>query len=160
MNAEASVRDYLRLVKAAVAGMDVHGLKFVDTSESPWRTTAFFRNATTGVEFQWEDSMHVLLGRLSAGRIPARPYDITESTRSDAHYLELLLDVRAPQIELPLLSVLDRQHPEEFQNGLVETVEAMEQFASDVLSGDFTVFRELDRLVWEREVARRAGNAS
>jgi hypothetical protein len=160
VNAQASVRDFLRLVKAAVASRDVHGLVFVDTSESPWRTTAFFRNSTTGVEFQWEDSMHVLFGRLSGGRIPARPYDITESTRSDAHYLEFLLEVRAPRIELPLLSVLDRQHPEDFQNGLLETVDAMEQFAGDVLTGDFTVFRELDRLVWKREVARRAGSAS
>src|SRR5436305_11630293 len=116
---------FVALIKDVVAARDRHGLQFVDASESPWRTTAFFRNATTRVEFQWEDAMHVLLARLRNGRIPRPPLEITQSTPSDSHYLELLLEHRAPEVDLPMLEMLDSRDPSEFTAGLESTVGAM-----------------------------------
>ena len=112
----------------------------------------WYANKTTGlrVSVDWSDfEPRVTLFQLDHGRFPSdRPrgaqYEVLHAFNVDTL---LLLRSADPS---PVGKPLKRREPGEIVARLGEYAEALETYASDVLSGDFSVFAELNRITEER----------
>lgn len=111
------------------------------------------KNRTTGVritaDFR-EFYVFVAVCRLQDGDFPDSPGEICPDTVLHCYDLDDLVALRAPHNQLPPLGS-GTQFGEALINGMIlRQAENLRVCAADVLTGDFTVFDELDRVVKAR----------
>lgn len=145
-----SCDEFARVVRDLVQGHN--HLSHTDTIHEPWACRVLFQNGTTEVEFRWDYRISVRLGRIVDGRVPPDPIQAGRGVHFNSHYLDLLLMLRAPHLDL---GAYERSESElEVRDSVTavvrDLVDAMSTYASDVLAGDFGVFEELDELAAEQ----------
>jgi hypothetical protein len=117
-----------------------------------WHTRLVYQNETTAiyvdrsVEF---DRVELSLLRLINGKIPDLTVFVTPDVTLSEFLFDNLLQVRAPLL-LPDLRTLKGLQEEQIEASLAFLANALEQYAADVLRGDFTIFAELEELVKQR----------
>jgi hypothetical protein len=145
-----SCDEFARVVQDLVQGH--HHLSHTHTIDGPRGCRVFVRNGTTEVEFRWDYRISVRLGRIVDGRVPPDPIHPGRGVHLNSHYLDLLLTLRAPHLDL---GAYERSESElEVRDSVTavvrDLVDAMSAYASDVLAGDFSVFEELDEIAAEQ----------
>lgn len=107
--------------------------------------------------------MFVDLIKLVNGKIP--PYPIFIKPETELHWFDLkdLIYLRAPQLKIeqpPIDSLFKpRRNFEKFiEKILIQYANSLEQYAIDVLKGDFRIFAELEKIVKKRAEELRKGN--
>lgn len=143
------------LLAARVEG--IHGLRLVTVSDDPWVCKVLFANATTGVEFQWEDRLLVLLGPIVDGRLSAPPGEVTPTTRYGAHYLDALIALHGGDVGIGTYqrSENDEEAWRSVTSAIDALVDALQQYGGALLAGDFSIFEELDAAARARAMAQR-----
>lgn len=141
-----SCDEFARSVRNLVQGTS--HLSHTRTTHEPWACRVIFQNGTTEVEFRWDYRISVRLGRIMDGRVPSDPIQAGRGVHFNSHYLDLLLLLRAPHLDL---GAYERSENDLEVRGSISAVvgalvDAMRTYASDVLAGDFSVFEELDEL--------------
>ena len=111
-----------------------------------------YGNATTAMQASFEpqeEAIWLYLIRLTDGKIPEYPHKYPEN----AFYLEELLQVRAPNLQLRTQKEqpLRLMTKENLKDTLERYVEALRTHASDVLMGDFRIFADIQKLRKEHQ---------
>jgi hypothetical protein len=113
-----------------------------------------YANRTTGLEVavDWSELRPFLrLYELAGGAFPTDPVALgLPGIRRRAFDVDDLLLLR-PLAPSPVGKMLGRRDQHEASQLLVDYARALDQQASDVLSGNFAVFDELDQVVAQRE---------
>lgn len=152
--ADMRASKWLRLVDQHFAFLRAEfACEVVETSDKdPWATTVIYQNTTIAVEVDYSvefDRAEVLLVRLVDGARPTYPVFVSEQPALHHFLLDSLLEVRAPE----LLKTTGRLHglrAAEVDAQLSAWAHALKQHGSDVLSGDFGIFAQLEAVVRER----------
>ncbi len=112
-----------------------------------------YKNNTTAVRISYEPmegGVFVLLARLVNGEIPKDPIFIKPDTELNSFYLDDLVKLRKPDILVESKPQIESSQ-EEVRQYLIIVSDQLRECAGDVLSGKFNVFRELDRVVKDRQ---------
>lgn len=141
-----SCDEFARLVRDLIQGLD--HLSHTQTTNEPWACRVFFQNGTTEVEFRWDYRISVRLGRIVDGRVPPDPIQAGRGVHFNSHYLDLLLTLRAPHLDIGAYerSQAELEVRDRVTAVVCDLVDALRTYASDVLAGDFSVFAELDEV--------------
>jgi hypothetical protein len=119
-----------------------------------------YANDTTGlkVAVDWSELRPFLtLYELTGGAFPTDPVAIgVPGIRQRAFDVDDLLLLR-PLARSPVGKMLGKRDDHEATQLLADYARALDQQASDVLTGDFTVFDELEQIVAQREQRLREG---
>lgn len=131
---------------------DRFGLRVKDEVDRPDFAEAVYVNDTTGlsVSVDWSEfrpfvRLHVLVG----GELPPEPFSYATGPQLQSFDADDLLILRAGGGS-PVGKMLGERDNYAAARLVAEYAKALEQHAADVLSGDFTVFEELDRIVKTR----------
>jgi hypothetical protein len=132
--------------------LDSQAMRYESQSHTNWGETVRYANATTGlivarsIEFNRSE---VSLVRLVNDGFP--PYPIFVGTTPVLHQflLDNLIALRAPEL-VPQLRLLTGLTHEEVAVQLERYAAWLNTYAADVMSGDFTVFADLEAVVRQR----------
>jgi len=104
-----------------------------------------FQNKTTAVIVNWERNenwIYIELYRLVNGSLIIDPISISDHTELNGYYLDDLLSIKHPNfsptgfpVEKGILAILKNYSA------------MLNQYAADVLNGDFTIFGDLEKIV-------------
>src|SRR4051794_1229672 len=145
------------VIRSSVERLDRHGLEFVDSAATAWRSSVFFRNHTTGVEFREEDRVAfvVRIGALQDGRMPSTPSPLEPRSIFAGYDIADLIEIRAPArfIAQPARAADASKWEADLAVWAEASVAALQDIAPDVLDGDFRVFTQLDDLIRARHDA-------
>jgi hypothetical protein len=134
------------------------GFKKTDSRAGIYRV--WYKSNTTGVEvwLEWrEQRIYVELFRLVDGRIKQNPIVIGPKSDLNQFNLEDLLAIREPGLTLRSRAPGEPLTVRSVQLFLTQYAAALRQRGSDILRGDFTIFRQLETIVKGR--VRTAGIA-
>lgn len=129
----------------------------ITTTQDVYADYVTYKNATTGVKIglePMESGVSILLLRLINGRLPDYEVSIKSDTVLNSFYLDDLIALRGPTLKIkqPLLDLFPPGGPNErlLRRILDRYAELLEQYAADVLRGDFCVFDKLSEIVKKR----------
>lgn len=137
-----------------------HGLSFVACRRSSWRECiVVFRNATTTLEVAWDYDVDARLGPTVDGKLPPTPVHADHGIRFPAHWLSAIVELRSPGRSVGAYAPSDAADVgrANLEAALRAVINALFEFASDFLEGDFRDFPLLDAAAWARADAWRAG---
>lgn len=120
---------------------------------TPFSEEVAFKNETTGVQLIFEPRdkcFLVLLSRLETGQFPNYPIFIGNERKINFFYLNDLLSLRSPELELHPKLIGNNRSDGELSKVITEHAMALRQYGQDILAGDFSVFDELERIVRAR----------
>jgi hypothetical protein len=115
--------------------------------------TVTYQNSTTAVEIglEWQEQyVYVELCRLVDGRIKDNPIVIGPESQLTVFNLEDVLEIRNPGLKLSHKHFARRLTVDALDKILSHYARALEESASDILRGDFSLFDKLDRIVKHR----------
>ncbi|MEK6300071.1 MAG: hypothetical protein AABO41_05065 [Acidobacteriota bacterium] len=115
--------------------------------------TLTYQNSTTAVQvgLEWrEQYVYVELCRLVDGRIKDNPVVIGPESQLTVFNLEDVLEIRNPELKLSAEHVARRLTVDALRKTLSHYARALEECASDILRGDFTLFDKLEHIVKTR----------
>lgn len=127
-----------------------YDFSFINGQSHPWGYKIFFKNQTTGIIVALERRdfrVFVDVCRLVRNDFSPGPGEITPGTVLNNYSLGILISIRSPQSLLPshqLKTLLNNQLIEKM---LSHEAMNLKNYAQDILSGDFSVFPQLDRVV-------------
>lgn len=111
-----------------------------------------YLNSSTGVRVSLEPRegrIFVLVCRLIDGKIPEYPIFVKPDTPLNCYYLDDI--VRLKLDKLPSRPVVKQLlSPTGAETALTEISSLLREFAADILTGNFTMFADLDRVVKTR----------
>lgn len=128
------------------------GLRVKEEVDRPDFADAIYVNDTTGlsVSVDWSEfRLFVRLHELISGELPAEPFSYTTGPQLQSFDADDLLILRAGGGSA-VGSMLGERDNYAAGRMVAEYAKVLGQHATDVLSGDFTVFQELDRIVKTR----------
>lgn len=134
------------------AVLGAHSLSLRSESSDNWGQRVVYANATTGlivhssIEF---NRVEVSLVRLVEGEVPPYPIFVSNTPVLHQFLIDNLLALRAPELIHELRKLVGLGGKERDRQ-LTAYGHWLDQYAGDVLDGDFTAFAEM-----EREVRRR-----
>lgn len=125
----------------------------------PYGPEVWYANKTRGLRVlvDWSDfAPHLTLFQLDRGRFPRDRPRTLEYEPLHAFDVNTLLLLRSAEPG-PVGKMVRRREPADIEALLSEYSAVLETYAADVLSGDFSVFPELNRITEERykEIRRR-----
>lgn len=126
--------------------------------EEDWGYEIVYLNKTTGIKITYENResyLFILLYQLVDGKLIENPRNIREDTVLHGYALDDIVNLHdssaliGPTYKHPIDSKYhDKEHGMSYY--AYAYANNLETYAKDVLKGDFTIFRELDRVVKER----------
>lgn len=128
------------------------GLRVKEEVDRPDFAEAIYANDTTGlsVSVDWSEFRpFVRLHQLVNGELPPEPFSYAAGPQLQSFDVDDLLIVRAGGGS-PVGKMLGERDNYAAGRMVGEYAKALEQHATDVLSGDFTIFQELDGIVKTR----------
>jgi len=115
-------------------------------------SSLIYQNDTTAVEISLEPmdgGLSVLLSRLVNGKIPVYPIFVTREMTLHSFYLDDLVSLKVPNT--PMRSSLGDQLGErEVKKLLSQGATQLQELGGDILTGDFSIFDKLDKIVKAR----------
>ena len=133
------------------------GSKIVKIEHGDYGELIKYQNETTGTTIYNEprDGIFVSLSRLVNGKIPEYPIHIEAGTILNSFDLEDIISLRTAKknIKIKLKSYLRKLNfPFKFdlEKALTRYAADLEEYAADILSGDFKDFPELEKIVKRR----------
>lgn len=111
-----------------------------------------YKNNTTAVRISYEPregGIFVMLSRLIDGKMPEYPIFIHDDTIINSFYIDDIVKIKTTSttIQHKNMTMLDE---EECISILSEYAKTLKQYGSDILTGDFGLFEELNKLVKNR----------
>lgn len=118
-----------------------------------------YKNPTTAIKISYDvrdEGISVLIYRLVNNEIPGYPLFISKKTIINCYYLDDVIEIKSLNPDEEFYTI---RHVKEFPpiyddktiaNIVSEYARALEKYASDVLSGDFKIFSELEKIVKKR----------
>jgi hypothetical protein len=130
----------------------------VDAS-SPWLVRMIYQTETTAIYVDCNFEFlrfEVSLVRLLDGGLPPYPVSIRCDTMMHEFFLDNLLDVRAPHL-MPRIWDLRGSGEEEVEQSLKLFGQVLNDYAADVLRGDFSIFATLEANTrkWRQKMQQR-----
>lgn len=151
--ADQNSREFERICRNQLRFLeDDFCFELLKTEREPYGVFVTYQNPTTAVRVSLEPAdggIFVLLSKLVHGRIPKYPIFIKPRTRLHSFYLNDIVRLKA----LKGASDFAWQKAStvaEISTSLAAIAIILRRFASDILSGDFSVFVPLDRVVKAR----------
>ena len=132
---------------------DEYRMERVSIAAADWGYKTCYKNETVGVTLSFEMRdfyLFVKLVELRDGEIPAHPGEITPETVLHSFDLDDLVTLRSKEDLLPQYEAKTAFDLSLFNQVAAKQAENMKRHASDVLTGDFSVFLELDKIVKSR----------
>jgi len=127
-----------------------YDFKIVDKTKRPY-VSITYRNPTTAVRVGYEPrdrGVFVLLICLVDGEIPPYPIHIQPGDKINMFYLDDLMTLRASDSEASDFEASAvSSNP---KSSIARAASALRTYATDILTGDFDVFVELDQIVKRR----------
>lgn len=143
----------LMVIKEAIRPLaNRFGLRVISEVDRPNYAEVRYANGTTGlsVAVDWSEFRPFLrLYELKDGKFPEHPISYSSSDRLQTFDVDDLLLLRAGS-GAPVGKMLGERSTVAAARLLAEYASALESQASDVLSGEFASFAELDKIVKER----------
>jgi len=115
-----------------------------------------YQNETTAVEVSLEPidgGVFVLVSRLVNGQIPKYPVFVTRGMKLHSFYLDDLVGLRRPDAAKRQAGV-DPPSVREIAKSVGQSASQLRELGNDILSGDFAIFSELDKIVKARIPSR------
>jgi len=129
------------------------GFKVVNREEEPYGVFITYQNSTTAVRISFEPregGVFLLLSRLVEGKVPPYPIIVGENTALNSFYLDDLVALRAPSLEFSFRKA-KMSSVVQIESAVNEIGGVLRKFASDILMGDFSIFKELAVIVKNRQ---------
>lgn len=126
---------------------------------SEYRAACIWRNEKMAVTVSLELSypgLFVKFSRLVDGKIPETPVNIEDEPVLHSFYLEDLVALRAPH-EVVRYEPEDLWKPERLAELIYLDALLTRKHAADILTGDFSVFDDLEKIVRDRAVRLKLG---
>jgi len=147
------------VVKKAFAPlMEKYRLKILDAYSQSVFTSLSLVNDTTGIYIYWESRESYLsidITRLDDGVMRDYPVSITPDQETNFYLIDDLLSLRNAHAHDIDLVGCDSVSSEKFIKALTTYSSLLDMHASDVLSGDFSIWPRLEEILQER--ARQLG---
>lgn len=121
-------------------------------ASSVWQTDLVYESQTAAVRVSRSvefDRVEVELMRLVDGKLPEHPIFVLPDTVINDFLLDNLLILRAPHV-LDELAAAKGLQDAQIVRSLEHLARAVEQYADDILRGDFTVFAAVEDLIKQR----------
>jgi len=126
-----------------------YNFKPIKSEKDPFGVYVLYKNSTTAVNirYEWrEKKLFILLIRLIDGQIPEYPHFIKPDTELNQFYFD---DVITLVLDRPLKkNEMDSEM--DFEKSIKFYSKALEKYGRKILSGDFSMFSELDKIVKKR----------
>lgn len=134
------------------------GFRLSKGEKEDWGYELIYLNKTTGVKITYEFReayIFIMLYKLVDGSLIENPRSIRENTTLYGYGLDDIINLRNPQALIkPAYQYGDESEYYDKMKGLTLYVTAfannLKEYAVDVLSGDFKIFNEVDRVVKKR----------
>ena len=134
------------------------GFRLSKCDKEDWGYELIYLNNTTGVKITYEFReayIFIILYKLVNGNLIENPRSIQENTILYGYGLDDIISLRNSQALIkPAYQYGKESEYYDKKKGLILYVSAfannLKEYAADVLSGDFTIFNELDGVVKER----------
>jgi hypothetical protein len=132
--------------------------KLYKSKEEDWGYKIIYLNKTTGVKITYEyreSYLFIMLYRLVDGKIVENPRNINEETTLFGYALDDIIKLHNPSALIgSTYKYSNDSKCHDKENGMSyyisDYARNLEKYAKDVLTGDFTIFPSLDKLVKER----------
>ncbi len=131
---------------------DEFDFEIVTSERDSFGSYITYQNSTTGIRFSLEPKeggMFILLSRLIDGKIPDYPIFVGSGTPLNSFYLDDLISLRAQSLKVEQ-EIEELFNPNGLERVLVQYANILQQYAIDILKGDFQVFTELAEIVTKR----------
>lgn len=133
------------------------GSKIVGIEHGDFGDLIKYQNETTGITIYNEprDGVFVILSRLVDGKIPDYPLQIKADTPLNTYYLEDIISFKISKKSIGekignYLRNLNFPHKLDLEKTLTKYATEIEEYAADILKGDFNEFPELEKIVKRR----------
>lgn len=136
--------------------------KFFDEGEIlkyKYSYSIIYRNLTTAIEISYDvrdEGISVLIYRLVGGEIPEYPIFISKKTIVNCFYLNDLIAIRSPNPHKEFYAIHNiKEFPPIYDDKTIRRIVneyaiALKKYASDILVGNFEIFKKLEKRVKER----------
>ena len=136
--------------------VDEYGFKEISIKNDVWGVRVEFCNLTTGIRAGYwvrEGGFRVKLFRLVNGEIQDNPLEINDDSVLNKYDLSMLLSIRDPDFTKKAI----QKHSEKLEDvdAIIEVATDLRNKAHDILSGDFTIFTEMEEMVKDNVRAYR-----
>lgn len=136
------------------------GMRIISESDSSSWSEVAYVNSTTGlkVAVDWSEFRpFISICELVDGKFPPEPTSIARAKYLKSFDIDDILLIRATDSS-PVGKMLGTKSDQAVECLLREYANGLDEYASDVLSGDFTIFSELTIIVKARFEENRAGH--
>lgn len=162
IKADQNSREFERICRNQLRFLEnEYGFELVKTEREPYGVYMTYQNRTTALRISLEPAeggIFVLLSKLVSGKIPRYPIFVKPRTQLHSFYLNDIVQLKASK-GASGCAWRKASTAAEISTSLGEIAILLRTFASDILSGDFSVFVPLDRVVKARarsmEIAER-----
>ena len=131
-----------------------YGLKMTNIEKDVYGCYATYSNDVVAVEISFsmkDGGIFIMLCRMVNGELPAQEIFVRSDTVLNRFDLEDIVDLKNPSIDLkPVFADPDNPTAKELAENLKVYAEALKKYAKDILSGDFSSFAELEKIVKRR----------
>jgi hypothetical protein len=131
-----------------------YGLKTTNIEKDVYGCYATYSNDVVAVEISFsmkDGGIFIMLCRMVNGELPAQEIFVRSDTVLNRFDLEDIVDLKNPSIDLkPDFADPDNPTAKELTENLKVYAEALKKYAKDILSGDFSSFAELEKIVKSR----------
>lgn len=134
-------RVFIRGCRSKFNFLTYYGFEQATVREKWYATEIVYKNQTTGLKFSFEsreNGIFLYVIRLINGEIPAYI-----DTPSRWLYLDNIVEFRSPSTTLPQKGFGEQLTPEDIDHVLTAYATALQEYAEDILNGEFSVFTEL-----------------
>jgi len=128
-----------------------YGLKTTSIKKDVYGCYATYRNDVVAVEISFEikdGGIFIMLCRMVNGELPEDEIFVRSETVLNRFDLEDVVNLNDPSVDLEP-DFADPYNPtaKELVENLKVYAEALKKYAKDILSGDFSIFAELEKIV-------------
>lgn len=115
-----------------------------------------YQNITTAIEirFEWKEwDIFVELYRLTNGKITEDPIVIEQNSKLNSFYLDTLLEIRAPKLKIIEYYNYKKKtslDDSDVKDLIKKYASALSKYGKDILQGDFSIFKQLEKIVKKR----------
>ena len=135
-----------------------YDFRLVKCEKENWGYELIYLNDTTGIKITYEYReayVFIMLYQLKDGELRENPRNVDANTTLYGYGLDDLISLRNPDALIkPAYEYGEESEYYDIENGMSLYVSAfagnLKEYAKDILTGDFTVFSELDKIVKER----------
>lgn len=132
--------------------------ELIGFDEEKYTLQVLYKNNTTAIRISFEPydvGIIISIIKLVNGKIIENPKPLKKDTKVNIFDLGDLINLRNPSL---WIEITQKNHPgaltvEEFENITLIYASALKKYGDDILSGNFGMFNELNRIVIERAIA-------